>query len=308
MHIRHFAVLLLLGIIWGSSFLFIKIGIEDLAPAVLVAERLGLAALLMLGILHARGLRIPRNARIVRDFFVTGIIGVALPFFLITWGEQHIPSGMAAIINATTPLFVVLLSFAVMQEERLNGLKLLGVVFGFGGVLIAVGLEHLDIASGSLQGYVASLGAALCYAISGLYSRRAFRGMPALLPATGQITCAALVVVPVAFGIYGLPHALPAPSTIGALVMLAVFCTTVAYVLNFWLLERLGAARASMVSYLLPPIALIYGALFLHEIITIDALVGLLFVLVGIMLANGLITTKLFVPQARQQIETVDKC
>ena len=308
MHIRHFAVLLLLGIIWGSSFLFIKIGIEDLAPAMLVAERLGLAALLMPGILRARGLRMPRNGRVVRDFFVTGIVGVALPFFLITWGEQHIPSGMAAIINATTPLFVVLLSFIVMREERLVGLKLLGVVFGFGGVLIAVGLARLDSASGSLQGYIASLSAALCYAISGLYSRHAFRGMPALLPATGQITCAALIVVPIAFGIYGLPRELPTPRTIGALLMLAVFCTTLAYVLNFWLLERLGAARSSMVSYLLPPIALAYGALFLGEAITLDALVGLLFVLVGIMLANGVVTARLFVPAARQQVETVDEC
>ncbi|HEU5012418.1 MAG TPA: DMT family transporter [Roseiflexaceae bacterium] len=298
MHARYLAVLLLLGAIWGSSFLFIKIGIESITPAVLVAERLMLAALLMLGILHARGLRVPRQGRVLRDFLLTGAVGVALPFFLITWGEQHIPSGMAAILTATTPLFVVLLSYVVAQEERLAGLKLLGVAIGFGGVIVAVGLEHLELGSGSLWGYAANLGAAVCYAISGLYSRRAFRGMPALLPATGQITCAALVIAPIAFGVYGLPQALPAPRALGALIMLAVFCTTLAYILNFWLLERLGATRSSMVSYLLPPIALVYGALILDETITRDAVVGLLFVLVGIMLANGVVTPRLFMPRA----------
>jgi drug/metabolite transporter (DMT)-like permease len=282
-------VLLLLGALWGASFLFIKIGVEEMSPATLVAIRLAVGAAILLGVLYARGQRLPTSLSTWRDMFFVGIIGTVIPYMLITWGEQHITSGMTSILNATMPLFTVLLTYVWTREEQLNGLRLLGVLLGFVGVVVAVGVENLSLATASTQGQLAVLLAAICYAITTIYGRRAFRGMPALIPATGQMLTGAIIIVPIALIGYGIPSPLPSPIALGAVLALAVFGTAIAYILSYWLLERIGAARNSMVTYLLPPFALVYGALFLRESITIAAVLGLGLVIVGILLANGLI-------------------
>lgn len=289
MQTRYMGVLLLLGALWGASFLFIKIGVAEMPPATLVAIRLAVGAAILLGVLYARGLRMPTNLRAWGDMFFVGIIGTVVPYMLITWGEQHITSGMASILNATMPLFTVLLTYVWTREERLNGLRLFGVLLGFVGVIVAVGVEHLSLTAADTQGQLAVLLASLCYAITGIYARRAFRGMPALIPATGQMLTGAIIIVPIALALHGIPSPLPSPLALGAVLALAVFGTAIAYILLYWLLERIGAARNSMVTYLLPPFALLYGALFLRESITIEAVLGLGLVIVGILLANGLI-------------------
>lgn len=144
---RNLGVLVLLGAVWGASFLFIKIGVSELAPVSLVALRVGTAALLLLGILFARGLRLPRSWRLWGHFAFTGLVGLVVPYMLITWGEQSIPSGMAAILNATTPLFTLLLAYVWTREEALSGLRLLGVAIGFAGVVVAVGGSRRLLAS-----------------------------------------------------------------------------------------------------------------------------------------------------------------
>jgi drug/metabolite transporter (DMT)-like permease len=289
MRYKYLGVLLLLGAMWGASFLFIKLGVAELAPEVLVALRLVLASLLLLVVLYARGLRLPAQARVWRDFFVVGSIGLLVPSILIAWSEQSIPSGMAAILNATTPLFSVLLAYVWTREERLSGVKLLGVAVGFVGVLIAVGLEDFSLTSANTRAELAVLVAAFCYGVAGIYGRRAFRGMPALVPATGQLLSGAILAVPYALLRRGLPAAVPSATALGAVLALAVLGTAAAYILLYWLMERIGATRTSMVTYLLPPFALVYGALFLREAITLDALLGLGLVVVGILLANGVL-------------------
>src|SRR5215211_2010525 len=138
MRIRYLGALLLLGAVWGASFLFIKIGVQEMAPETLVMLRLVIASLVLLGVLYARGLRLPARWRTWVDFVFLGVVGLIFPYLLITWSEQTIPSGMAAILNATTPLFSVLVAYFWTGEERLNGLRLLGVAIGFAGVVIAV--------------------------------------------------------------------------------------------------------------------------------------------------------------------------
>jgi drug/metabolite transporter (DMT)-like permease len=293
MQTRHLGALLLLGAIWGLSFLFIKIGVSELLPEVLVAMRLVIAALILLGVLYARGLRMPTSLRTWGDLLFVGIVGTILPYLLIAWGEVYIASGMASILNATTPFSSVLLAYVWTHEERLNGLKLIGVAVGFVGVLVAIGLKDLSLTSAGTLGQLAVLGAALCYAITAIYGRRAFRGMPPLVPATGQMLTGALVMTPLVLALHGVPR-LPSPLALGAVLALSVFGTAFAYILYYWLLEQTGATRTSMVTYLTPPFALVYGALFLREPITLGALLGLGLVIVGILLSNSVIQRSTF--------------
>jgi drug/metabolite transporter (DMT)-like permease len=289
MQTRYLGVLLLLGALWGASFLFIKIGVAEMPPETLVALRLVVAALILLVVLYARGQRLPTRPRVWLDLTFLGTLGLVLPYLLITWGELSIPSGMAAILNGTTPLFSVLLTYVWTREERLSGLRLLGVGVGFVGVIVAVGIRNLDLTRTDTQAQLAVLGAALCYGIAGIYARRAFRGMPALVPATGQLLTGALVITPIALLRHGIPSPLPSAEAIGAVLALAVLGTSFAYILLYWLMERIGATRTSMVTYLLPPFALVYGALYLREQITSEAILGLGLVIVGILLANGIV-------------------
>lgn len=288
MQSRHLGALLLLGALWGASFLFIKLGVAEMTPEVLVSIRLGVAALILLAVLYGRGGRLPPRGRVWWDFLFTGLFGLVFPHMLITWGEQSIPSGMTAILNATTPLFTVLLTYVWTREEQLSGLKLAGAALGFVGVVVAVGVAELSLSSASTLGYLAVLLAAFCYGVSGIYGRRAFRGMSAMVPATGQLLAGALVIIPIALVTSGVPSPLPSATALGAVLALAILGTAMAYILLYWLMERIGATRTSLVTYLLPPFALVYGVLFLNEQITIEAILGLLLVICGIVLANGM--------------------
>jgi drug/metabolite transporter (DMT)-like permease len=303
MRVRYFGALLLLGAVWGASFLFIKIGVQEMAPEILVMLRLVIASAVLLGVLYGRGLRLPMRRRTWADFLVLGVVGLICPYLLITWSEQAIPSGMAAILNATTPLFSVLLAYVWTREERLTGLRLLGVALGFAGVVVAVGLDDLNLARADTQAQLAVLVAAACYAISGIYARCAFRGVPALVPATGQMLTGALLITPYALLARGIPAPLPSATAIGAVVALAGFGTGLAYILLDWLIEQIGATRSSMVTYLLPPFALAYGALFLREPIALNALLGLGLVVAGILLANGVLTLSLARRQPSELLE-----
>ena len=294
MRIRYLGALLLLGAVWGASFLFIKIGVQEMAPETLVMLRLVIAAIVLLGVLYARGLRLPMNWRTWVDFLFLGVVGLIFPYLLITWSEQTISSGMAAILNATTPLSSVLIAYFWTREERLTGLRLLGLALGFAGVIVAIGIADLDLARTDTRAQLAVLVAAACYALTGIYARRAFRGVPALIPATGQMLAGALLITPYALLVRGIPAQMPSATALGAVVVLAVFGTALAYILLYWLMERIGATRSSMITYLLPPFALAYGALFLGEPIAVNALLGLVLVVFGILLANGVLTLSMF--------------
>lgn len=297
---RYLGVLILLGAVWGASFLLIKIGVAEIPPVTLVAARLLISAAILVAVLYAGGQRLPTRPRAWADLLLLGVVGMVLPYLLITWGEQSISSGMAAILNATTPLFSVLLAYLWTREERLSGARVLGVTLGFAGVVVAVGfnLRGGAAAGGGLWPQLGVLLAALCYAVAGIYGRRAFRGVPALVPATGQLLTGALVITPLALALDGVPERLPSALAMGAVLTLAVFGTALAYVLLYWLMARIGATRTSMVTYLLPPFALIYGALFLSEAVTPNALAGLALVVAGILLANGALRRGPVAPRA----------
>ncbi len=285
---RYLVVLFLLGAIWGTSYLFIKVAVRELPPETVVSGRLLLGALVLLAVLAARGQRLPVSPRVWRDFLIVGITAVVLPFTLISWGEKSISSGMAAILTGTAPLFAVLGAAFWTREERMSGTRLLGVGLGFAGVVVAVGLRDFSLTSSSSRGQLAVLGAACCYGLSGLYMRRAFRGIPPLIPAAGQLVAGSLVITPIALARHGVP-ALPSAEVSGAMLGLGLLCTAVAYILLYWLMERIGAVRAVMVTYLMPPFALLYGWLLLDERLGANAILGLLVVVGGILITNGLL-------------------
>jgi drug/metabolite transporter (DMT)-like permease len=286
MKLRHIGLLLFLGAVFGSAFPFIQLGLQSFAPLTLVGLRLGGAALVLAVVLVLQRQRFPASLKVWRDMLIVGVIGLALPVFLITWGEQYISAGLAAIIIATTPLFTSLLAFVWMRADRLGWAHVLGMLLGFVGVAVALGVVQLDIALGSGWAQLAVVLGAVCYAFQGLYSQKTLRDQPALVTAAGATAAGALVTLPAALVLEGLPTTTPTAQAMLGLLSLILLCSALAYVLFFWLLERIGAARSSMVTYLVPIFALFLGWMWLGEQIGAHAVVGLMLVLAGLLVAS----------------------
>lgn len=288
MSAREFSVLLALGAIWGASFMFIKLGLEGLQPFALVELRLALAAVALLAVNALRKSYFPALIKNWRPLTVMGLLNCAVPYVLITWGEHYISSGLAAIYNACAPLWVALLvSFLPRSSERLNGVKLAGLLCGMLGVVLVVS-GNLTLAASDplhLVGQGAVLLAALSYAISGLYGRRNLAGVPSSVSATGQLVTGAIMLLPLAA--LQIPSQVPSALSLWAVVTLAILGTALASMMFYWLLGRVGATGTLLVTYLLPGFALVWGALFLREPITLTAVLGLALVLAGIAITSG---------------------
>ncbi len=210
-----------------------------------------------------------------------GILNTALPFYLISWGQQYIDSGLAAILNASAPLFTALLAVTVDQAQRVTGLRLVGVILGFGGIVALVGFEPED-GNRALLGSLAVVAAAACYALGALYAGRRFTGMSPLLVAVGTLLWATL---------FTLPPGLAVASSFGwetlvSVLVLGIAATAVGYLLYFGLIAGAGASRAILVTYLVPTMALVYGAVFLDEQVSALAVFGLVLVLAGVALGT----------------------
>ncbi len=283
-----YLLLLLLSAIWGSSFLFIKLAVADIPPMTLVAARLGLAALALLLFLTATGRRLPRDWGIWRGFLVVAVIGNVVPFFLINWGEVTVDSSLAAILLATVPLATIVLAHAFTRDERLTPLKGLGVMVGFGGIVVLVGPDALAGFGREAVSQLAIVGAACRYAVTGVFVRRSrLIELPAAVTATGVLVTAAVIAVPLAL-VIDRPWALPAPSTGGllAVVVLALLCTSAAFLILFRLLATTGATFVSLLNYLAPVFGVSWGALLLGEPLHFDVLGALALILLGLVLTQ----------------------
>jgi drug/metabolite transporter (DMT)-like permease len=280
-------MLLLLGLIWGSSFLFIKLGVAEVPPLLLAEIRVTSATLLLLAVLRWRGQGLPRDRRFWAQLALVGLINNVLPFTLIPWGEQHIASGLASILNATMPLFTVLLAHFWSINERLNLSRVTGVAVGFVGVLVLIGADLADLTRASTQGELAVIAAAVCYAIATIYARRHLHGHPPMLLATGQLSMAALWLLPlVAIGVRPLPP-MPSPIALGSILTLGLLGSGIAYLIYYWLIARITATQLSLVTYLLPITAVFWGAALLGERVGAQTFAGMALILAGIMLVNG---------------------
>ena len=225
------AMLFLLSVLWGGSFFFVGVAVRDLPTLTIVVLRVGLAALVLWGAVAALRRPLPRNPRAWVAFLGMGVLNNVVPFGLIVWGQQTIASGLASILNATTPLFTVAVAGVLLCDERINGRKIAGIAAGFAGVVVMIGPGALSGLGTDLLAQIACLGGALSYAFAGVFGRRFKRlGVDPLVVAAGQVTGATLVLVPIALVIerpWALP--MPAPSTWAAIVALAVLSTALAY-------------------------------------------------------------------------------
>jgi drug/metabolite transporter (DMT)-like permease len=285
---RQTGILLLLGAIWGAAFMLIKIAVSDVAPATLVAVRIAITAVILYAAMRVSGVTLPRERQPWFNFYSVGMFGLVIPFLLISWGQQLIPSSTTAILGATTPLFTALINIVTRAEEKINFERIIGLVVGFIGVIVAIGIAGATGATeGNWIGELCVLGAAVCYAISALYSRRVFGGMKPIIPSTGQMIASASLLIPIALIWDGVPTAMPSTQSITALLILAVFCTAIAYILYYQLIDSVGATKSSMVSFLIAPFGVVYGSVFLQEPINPNSIAGLVIIIVGIAIAGG---------------------
>jgi len=278
---RHLIMLLALSLIWGASFLLIEIGLRELEPSTLVFFRLAVATLTLLPIaaLTPGALAAVRSAW--RPLVVMGAVNSAIPFWFLSWGQTRIDSGLAAIVQASAPLLTVVLGWLFTRSERVSGLRLVGILVGFVGVGLIVG----DQRGGAIAGALAVVVAALFYAAAGLYGARRLAHVTPLAIALGAMTAATLMTAP--FGLAQLPAELPGWETVAAVVGLGVGGSAIAYLLYFAILVGAGASYAILVTYLVPGVAVIYGATLLDEPITVAAIGGLALILGGVALGTG---------------------
>ena len=286
---RYLVMLVALSAIWGSSFMWIKIGVRELSPATLVLGRVGVGALTLVPVvLIALGRRraLAELRRYWWPLVITGALNVALPFWLLSWGETRIDSGVAAIIQAAAPIFLAGLALLFVPAERVTGWRLVGLLVGLAGVGLLVGVQR----GGDVLAAVAVALAALCYAGGILYAGRSLSGVEPMLTALGSLLAATFLVLP--GGIAQAPSSMPSRETIVAVLVLGVVCSAIAYLLYYGILASAGASRAILVTYLVPAAAVFYGALFLSEPVTAPALGGLALILGGVALGTGAVSPR----------------
>jgi drug/metabolite transporter (DMT)-like permease len=282
-------MLLTLAFLWGSSFLFIEVALDDLEPTTMMALRLFFGATALVPVLVAQ--RGARGAAAglregARSLWVLGIVNAALPFTLIAWGQQYIDSGIAAIANASLPIFVVLLAIRFRPSERATGLRLAGIVAGLVGVAVLTGGEFDGSWSGVL-GTLAVVSASVLYASGALYAQTHVERIDTLVLATGSAITGTLVLLPLA--LVQLPSAMPSWETWASVAVLGFGGMAAGQLLYYVVIERYGSSRASLVTYLLPVIALVLGALLLDEPVEVTALIGLVLILTGVALGSGMV-------------------
>jgi drug/metabolite transporter (DMT)-like permease len=281
---RYPAMLIGLALIWGASFMFIKVAVRELTPATLILGRLGLAALtLALVVPVAIGTRttLAELRAHWRWLSVVALVNTAIPFWLLSWGETRIDSGLASIIQAAVPIFNAVIAFGFFREVRVTGIRLVGVAVGFVGVALLVSAQP----HGKVLGALAVVGMAFCYGIGGLLAGRHLRSVSPLVVALASTAVATVLALPA--GALQAPHHNPGWKVIASVVALGVPGTALAYLLFFGMIVGAGAAFASLVTYLIPPIALAYGAIFLGERFGAAAFGGLALILGGVALGSG---------------------
>ena len=275
------ALLLTLATIWSSSFGFIKVAVESVPPMTVTAGRLLLATVIIVIYARLRGHRFPDEPGLWSKFFLIGLFGNALPFTLIGWGEESIDSGLAAILMAVMPIATLVLAHFFAEDERMNPARITGVVFGFAGVLVLIGPDVLRGVGDEAIRQIAVAGGASCYAIATVIGRRLPK-MPTSLSSAGALTAASALILPMSL-IFDQPWTLsPSDESINAVIILGLFPTALAYILYFALLRRTGANFIALNNYLIPCLGVIWGIIFLDELLNWHAVLALGIILAGV--------------------------
>jgi drug/metabolite transporter (DMT)-like permease len=281
------ALLVALSVLWGGSFFFAKIAIAEIPPLTLALARVAIAAAILIALARASGEHLHPLLQRWASFALLGFANCALPFTLIFWGQTYIPSGLASIFNATTPIFTALIAHAVTSDEKLTPGKAAAVAMGFGGVAVMLGPDLRNGIAGDLSAQLACLAAAVSYAIAGVFGRR-FRDLPPVTVAAGQLSAASVLLLPAAI-LIDRPWTLspPSPAVIGALLALAALSTALAYVIYFRVLARAGATNLLLVTFLIPVSAILLGTLVLGERLAPHQLAGMAVIAAALAVMDG---------------------
>lgn len=286
---REWSILLFLAVIWGGAFLFIGVAVRHVEPLTYVWLRLTIAAGAMWLFLKLRGGKLGLPREVWGSILLLALLNNALPFTLFGWGQTHIASGLASILNATTPIWGVLVAHLFTQDERLTPRKVAGVLLGFGGVAVMIGPSLLRQVGTDALAQLACITASLSYAVAAVWARRFRRmGLSPMSVTTGQLSAGALMMLPLAM-LADQPWTQPLPpvSAWAAIAALAIFCTALGYVLYFRLIDSAGATNALLVTLLVPPFAILFGGLFLDEVLAPQDFAGLALIALGLAAIDG---------------------
>jgi len=304
MNRRDWLLLLLLALIWGGAFLFIDVAVRHVPPITYVWLRVTIGAAGLWTYLIVRGERISLPKQVWGSILLLALLNNAIPFTLFGWSQTHIASGLASILNATTPIWGVVVAHFLTKDERMSPRKLAGVLLGFGGVATMIGPSLLSSLGTGALSELACVVAALSYALAAVWARRFKKlGISPFSITTGQLTAAALVMLPMAM-IVDKPwtHPIPPVSALAAITALALFCTALGYVLYFRLIDRAGATNALLVTLLVPPVAILLGSLFLGETLAPQDFAGLALIALGLAAIDGRLLTSLSRRRLRPEV------
>jgi drug/metabolite transporter (DMT)-like permease len=284
------AMLILLSVVWGGSFFFYAIAIQGLPTFTIVFLRVSLGSIGLWLCAWAMGLLPLREPGLWRSFFIMGLINNAIPFSLIVWGQREVASGLAAILNATTPFFTVLAANMLTADEKLSWNRLLGAIIGLSGVAAMMGTDIWG-QPGSLVAQFAIIAASVSYGFASVFGRR-FATIPPLITAAGQTAGSSLILFPIMLAV-DMPWRLSSPPLAiwAAIIGLAILCTSLAYILYFTILKRSGATNIVLVTFLVPASAILLGIAFLGETLDIHHIVGMATIAIGLALIDGRLLT-----------------
>lgn len=295
-------LLLLIGLaaLWGPSFLFIKVAVQEIPPFSLVLGRVSIGAAFLVVALLIQRRRLPNDRQLWRHFAVMAMLHNALPWILLSWGEQHIDSALASILNGTTPLFTIILAHFWVKDDRMTASKLLGVLIGFLGLFLLILPSLAAGIQSTTWGLIAVALAAALYGIAIIYSRLHLRGLAPLVAPTSQLLLATLYMFPLSL-VIDRPWTLPdlSAAALSSLVALGILGTGLAFILYYRLIETADSTYVSMVTYLIPVFGVILGVVVLDEQLNRFTIAGFVFILLGVMVVNGLFANHLPVIHSR---------
>ncbi|NOT05880.1 MAG: DMT family transporter [Anaerolineales bacterium] len=285
MKTKHWIIFITLGIIWSSSFLWIKIAIEEMGPITLVAYRVLFGLLFGIAVILIQREKMPRTFKEWTPLLILGLTNVAIPFFLISWGEKTIDSGVASILDATVPLFTIVVAHFLLHDDKMTVQKVVGLLIGFAGVVVLMS-KDIGVSTGSILGQGAVILASAFYAGSSIYARKFTEDTPGIFRSMGPLVSATAVMWIASF-FFEAPVKVPDQSIIWiALLWLGILGSGVAFVMVFYLIHEIGPTRTTMVTYLFPLGGVTLGVLFLHETLTWEIVAGAVLILASLVVAN----------------------
>lgn len=274
-------LLVVLATLWGGSYTFIKLGVATIPPISLIASRTLIAGLLLLLMMRAWRVRLPRDAATWRRFLLQACLNSVIPWTLIAWAERSVDAGLATILNSTSPIFTFFLTLAMAHQNAPSWRKLFGVVAGMAGICLIIGVQAFHGIGEQLAAQIAILTATICYAGGAVFSR-GFKGLDPMAPAAGSLLCGAAILLPISAVVERPWTLMPSGTSVLALLGLAVFSTAIAFVIYFRLIQTLGSVGTTAQAYLRVPIGVAFGVLLLGERLSPTAWMGLACVVVGV--------------------------